>query len=129
MKAAYIDTSWVIAIAFGEAGHERLIAEGERFDRLYSAGLLEAELWSAFGREGVERDPALLAEIDWVLPDRPLSTELGAVLDAGYLRGADAWHVACALFLAGDPAGLSFLTLDDAQEAVARALGFVVSPH
>jgi hypothetical protein len=126
MRVAYLDTSWVLAIAFGEAGHDRLLDEVGHYDRLYSSGLLEAELWSACTREGVERDPGLLAQLGWVLPDRPLSSELARVLDAGYLRGADAWHVACALFLADVPSSVSFLTLDESQGSVARALGFGV---
>jgi len=124
MRVAYLDASWVVAIALGESGHERLEVETERHDRRFSSGLLEAELWSACRREGVPRHADLLSGVHWVLPDRPLSTELGTVLDAGYVRGADAWHLACALFLAGGSTGLAFLTLDRAQGAVARALGF-----
>ena len=126
MKAAYVASSWVVAIAFGEAGHAGLLAEVDRYDRLYSSALLEAELWAACRREGVPQDRELLAQVNWVLPDRPLSEELGVVLDAGYLRGADAWHVACALFLARVPGSMSFLTLDEAQGSVAGALGFEI---
>lgn len=32
-------------------------------------------------------------------PARRLTRELERVLAAGYIRGADAWHVACALYL------------------------------
>ena len=61
-----------------------------------------------------------------VSPDRPLSTELQRVAEAGYLRGADMWHVACALFLSPAPGELTFLTLDEPQRGEARRLGFVV---
>ena len=37
-----------------------------------------------------------------MLPDRPLTHECTKALTAGYLRGADLWHVACALYLAGE---------------------------
>jgi hypothetical protein len=59
-----------------------------------------------------------------VLPDRPLGGEIGVVLSAGYLRGADLWHLASALYLAGNPRNLPFITLDERQEVVARKLGF-----
>ena len=129
MRVACVDTSWAVAIAFGEAGHAALIADLEQHDRLYSAALLEAELWSACKREGVSPVADLLAQLSWLLPDRPPSAELSRVFDAGYLRGADAWHVACALFLADRPSSITFLTLDSAQREVARSLGFVVEPH
>ena len=124
MNAAYMDTSWAVAIAFAEAGHEQLLDRLATFDGVYSSDLLEAEFWSAFAREGVTRDPALLASLHWILPDRPLTPEIARALEAGYLRGADLWHVACALFLAEEPPALTFLTLDASQGEVARRLGF-----
>ena len=48
------------------------------------------------------------------------------MLEAGYLRGADLWHVAHALYVTPCPASLSFVTLDARQGAVAEALGFPV---
>jgi hypothetical protein len=62
--------------------------------------------------------------MSWVMPARPLSGEISRVLSAGYLRGGDAWHVACALFVSPVPAELSFLTMDLQQRRVAAALGF-----
>jgi predicted nucleic acid-binding protein len=124
MKLAYVDTSCLIAIAFGEAGAAALARRLARFDVLAASDLLAAELRSAFLREGVEPDPAFLAALSWVLPDRPLHPEIARVLDSGYVRGADCWHLATALYLAENPATISFLTLDDRQAAVAKALGF-----
>jgi len=95
-----------------------------RFDRLLSAPLLEAELLSALRREGRALDAGWLDVLTWVLPDRPLGPEIGRVLDAGYVPGADCWHLATALYLAPDPRELAFLTLDIQQQKVARALGF-----
>jgi hypothetical protein len=46
------------------------------------------------------------------------------VLGAGYIRGADCWHLATALYLASEPPTLSFLTLDDRQKSIANTLGF-----
>jgi len=46
------------------------------------------------------------------------------VFAAGQVRGADAWHLATALWLTRHPAELPFLTLDARQREVASALGF-----
>ncbi len=95
------------------------------FDELFSSNLLEAEFRASLVREEVDAATDLLSWFTWVLPDQPLGRELGEVLAAGYLRGADLWHVACALFLAGGkPSDLHLLTLDDRQRAVAEQLGF-----
>lgn len=98
----------------------------KRADRLLSSNLLEAELEAAFRREGVERDPTRLPRVDWVLPDRSLGDEIRRVLATGYVRGADCWHLATALFIATDPRQLQFLTLDTRQRDLAKALGFAV---
>jgi predicted nucleic acid-binding protein len=124
MKVAYLDTSCLVAIAFGEAGAAPLARRMARFDVLAASDLLEAELRSAFVREGVEPQLELLTGISWVVPDRPLHEEIASVLAAGYVRGADCWHLACALYVAEDAAAISFLTLDQRQAAVAKRLGF-----
>lgn len=62
--------------------------------------------------------------MSWIIPDCPLHQEIRRVLAAGYVRGADCWHLASALFLAEDPAKLSFLTLHQRQRTVAQMLGF-----
>ncbi len=121
-----MDTSCLLALAFGEPGGATLGRRLPAFDRVLSSNLLEAELRSAFARERVEPAGGFLDWMQWVLPERPLTAELQRVLSAGYVRGADAWHLACALYLAGDPPALAFLTLDARQRAVARALGFTV---
>ena len=63
---------------------------------------------------------------DWIFPDRPLGPEMDTVLEVGYLKGADLWHVATALAAARDPREMSFITLDERQRAVAAELGFCV---
>ncbi len=50
----------------------------------------------------------------------------GRSLTSGYVRGADCWHLATALYLAEDPQKMSFVTVDERQRAVTRALGFQV---
>ena len=124
MTAAYVDTSCFVTIAFGEKGSRALARRLAEFDVLIAANLLEAEFRGALLREEADPTTTFLDGITWVLPDRPLSSEIGRVLSVGYLRGADLWHVACALYLADDPAELPFLTLDERQRAVAGGLGF-----
>ena len=124
MSVAYVDSSVLVALAVGEPTRPMLERRMEEFSTLLSSNLLEAELRSSLSRERRTLDRALLAGIEWVLPDRPLTPEFVAVLAAGYLRGADLWHVASALFIADEPGSLTFLTLDQRQQAVAEALGF-----
>ena len=124
MKLAYVDTSCLVAVAFGEPGAAALARRLGRFDVLAASDLLEAELRSAFVREGVEPEPALVSGFSWVVPDRPLHAEIARVLAAGYVRGADCWHLASALYLAEDPAAISFVPRDGRQAAVAKTLGF-----
>lgn len=124
MKAAYVDTSCILAIAFGERGAAKLEKSLNAFDRLLSSNLLEAELRAAFRRENATVDPAtLLDAISWIHPAEPLTKELETILAHGYVRGADLWHLAVALFV--DPGReISFLTLDERQRNVAARLGF-----
>ncbi len=124
MKAAYVDTSCLVAVAFDERGRRALAKRLRGYDRLVASNLLEAELAATLVREGVGADPSgLLAHLDWLFPDRPLTPEYSRVLSAGYVRGADLWHLACALYLSPDPAQLHFLTLDKRQADLAGKLG------
>ncbi|HEV2641964.1 MAG TPA: PIN domain-containing protein [Candidatus Elarobacter sp.] len=119
-----MDTSCLVAIAFGERGAAGLARRLATFDELVSSNLLEAELRAAFVREAVDADPEALASISWIVPDRPLHAEIARVLEAGYVRGADCWHLATALYLAGHASAITFLTLDARQRDIARVLGF-----
>lgn len=124
MKVAYVDTSCLVAVAFSEAGAARLKRSLASFDILLSSNLLEAELRAALRRENVGADPGdLLSAISWVYPDRPLTAEITMVLGTGYVRGADLWHLAVALFV--DPhREIGFLTLDTRQREISEQLGF-----
>lgn len=124
MNVAYVDTSCLVAIAFGEKGGRAMGRRLKDFDELVSANLLEAELLAAFRREGVAEAADLPVPVSWVIPDRPLSAEIARVLAAGYVRGADCWHLATALYLAETPADITFLSLDTRQMQVAAELGF-----
>ncbi len=129
MTAAYVDTSCLVAIAFDEPGARQVARRLARFDRLVSSNLLEAELRSALLREQVAGDGRLLlAGITWVLPNRPLTREIDRITSIGYLKGADLWHLACALFLEPDVGNLAFVTLDRRQGEIAAKLGFAVRP-
>jgi len=128
-RIAYVDSSVMVALAFGEAGSGALARTLAGFDRLVASNLLEAELRSALAREDVADEPTeMLSGLSWLHPDRPLGVELRRALAAGRLRGADLWQVACALFLAPEPRELAFVTLDARQAEVAAALGFPVLP-
>lgn len=109
---------------FGESGASALKRRLKSFDELVSANLLEAELRATFVRERIPITSALPVPVSWVLPDRPLTEEIARVLGAGYVRGADCWHLATALYLAEEPQAISFVTVDARQKTVASALGF-----
>lgn len=126
MSAADVDTSVLTAVAFDEPGAEALARRLQEFSDLLSSNLLEAELRAAFVREHLDFQESAIAQIEWVLPDRSLAPEFAAVLEAGYLRGADLWHVAMALYVSPQPGSLSFATLDARQSAVAGTLGFTI---
>ena len=124
MEGTYVDASAILAIAFQEPGYEVVKQRLQGFPRLRSSHLLEAELRAAHARNNVIFDPGFIAGIEWIAPFRPLSREIAAALEIGYLRGADLWHVAVALYQADNPREVAFMTLDGRQRAVAAALGF-----
>ena len=124
MTIAYVDTSALVAAAFGEPGSDSMAQRLNGFTGIVSSNLLEAELRSAYARERRRFDADRLSRVDWIMPNRPLSPEIAVVLDTGYMRGADLWHMATALYLAPDPSELYFITLDKRQQATASILGF-----
>ena len=131
MNEIFTDTSALVALLFEEPGSFEIRRLFATLDQVYASNLLEAEVRGAAVREDVgQREvDSFLAKVKWVLPERPLSQELRAVSSCGvHLKGADAWHLACALYLAGDPSLLPFLTLDGDQAEAATRLGFKVLP-
>lgn len=62
-----------------------------------SCNLPEAEMCGAFARRELGFDAAAPSDIEWIIPDRSLTREFEVALAAGYLRGADLWHLATAL--------------------------------
>ena len=123
--SAYVDSSVLLTMAFEEPDAEDVARRLASYPRWVSSNLLEAEVRSALAREGNEFDADLLARIRWVMPTRPLSPEIAAALRVGYLRGADLWHIASALYAAQAMPELAFITLDRRQERIAAGLGFV----
>ena len=124
MSIAYVDSSSLVAIAFREPRGGEVRDRLNGFSRVVSSNLLEAELRAVYAREDSPFPPRLVANIEWILPPRSIGQEIEAVLLAGYLRGADLWHLACALYVSDRPGELAFVTLDQRQREVAQSLGF-----
>ena len=126
---ALVDSSCYVAVAFQEPGWKGVVDSLASCEELVACPLLEAEVAAALRRVAAELDlQSFLAGIFWVLPDRPLSAEIARVLEGGHLRGADAWHLAHALWLAPDTQELSVYTLDEPQRRAAMRLGFDAPP-
>lgn len=126
MNVAYIDSSCVVARLFSEPGSDAIAARIATFDAVCASALLEAEVRAALAREHAPLDEDALDPVNWIHPARRLEAEIGRVLQAGYLKGADAWHLACALYFFESPAVGTFLTLDGPQRSVAELLGFQI---
>jgi len=129
LKVGYIDTSAVVAEFFSHVATENVGFQFKKLGFVYSSNLLEAEFWATLKREGIEDDAIrILDPIRWIYPERPLTGEIERVLKHGYIRGADLYHLATALFMTPDPSKTCFLTLDHRQSELARAIGFRVFP-
>lgn len=126
MSAAYVDSSVIVAIAFEERSWGEVDRQIGAFDNLWASNLLEAEVRAAYARTGIAFDVKVLSGMRWIIPDRPLTSEISMVTKTGYVKGADLWHLATALYMTPDPSQVAFITLDERQGEVARALGFRV---
>ena len=125
LPTAYADTSALLAVALEEPTGAVTAQRLAQFPRLVASNLLEAEMRAAFGRLRLEFDDGLLSDIEWIFPDRPLTKEIEDALSVAYLRGADLWHIATALYVKDTVIGeMTFVTLDNRQRAVAANLGF-----
>jgi len=105
MKTAYLDTSLVVAILLKEPGAERLSVTLDGYDMLFSSPLLEAELKSTLFREKCDLtlSDLYLERLELVIADRFLGKEISTILNHYYLRGADLYHLATALFVFPKP--------------------------
>jgi uncharacterized protein with PIN domain len=124
VAAAYVDSSCLVAIAFGEPSARKAAKALRRHSPLLASNLVEAEVRAALAREDTPVGSDIFEGISWVFPDRALSAELQRALEHGRLHGADLWHVACALYLDPTASELVFLSLDVPQQRTAAALGF-----
>lgn len=127
MTAAYLDSSFLLAILFAEPRSAALCRKLAGFDRVFSSDLLVAECLSAASRERIDPATVLvsLRSVSLILPPRSLEAEILEASAHGHLRGADLWHVACALFVAAAARSeLAFLSRDEPQRKVAGRLGF-----
>ena len=71
----------------------------------------------------------MLDAVSLIATSGSLVEECSQVLELGYLRGADLWHLATAIFVAGQHRDeLIFISLDDRQRGQAKKLGFGVWP-
>ena len=115
MATAYVDTSALIAVVFDEPSGIDIRRRLDGFDSLVSSNLLEAEVRSTFVRENLAFDPSVFFGIEWLYADEPLTAQFTIALAVGYLRGADLWHVAVALYAYPRTDEVTFVTLDRQQ--------------
>lgn len=127
MSTAYTDSSFFLSMILGQTDSSDLRVVFAGYDRVVSGDLIVAECLSLARREAMDVDAVLAAldSVSLVHPARSLATEIRQALDEAYLRGADVWHVACALFVAADTQSeIAFLSRDRSQRRVANHLGF-----
>ena len=125
MNIAYADASVFVALAFHEPEASRMRRRMLEFELVVTSTLTEAEVLSAITREQVNVQASPLLGAQLIGSSEPLTPEIEQVLRAGYLRGADCWHVAVALNFSPDR-DLTFLSLDKPQRAIAAKLGFKI---
>jgi hypothetical protein len=123
----YLDTSAAVKLVVAETGSralQRWMTDHE--DEMLSSDLLRTELLRAVRRgapDQVERARLVLDAI--TLVTMPTSTfERAAALDAELLRSLDALHLAVALELGDELAGI--VTYDDRLAEAARGYGITV---
>lgn len=116
----------LISVCFKEHGYDVVQKVLNQADHVYSSGLAEAEIMAACARESVPyaQVEEALGKLIFTYPSRSLKHELETVFASGYLRGADAHHLATALFLDPTTKFLRFLTADKRQSELAAKLGF-----
>jgi len=126
MKHLYVDSSVIVSLMFSEKGAPTYKKQIIQADNAFSSVLLEAEVLAAARREGLALSWAaeFIQAVSLVFPDRSLSRELKTILEKDYCRGADACHLATALYLDPEAKSLGFLTADQNQKDLAKKLGF-----
>jgi len=128
MKAVYVDTSVLVSLYFEEEtpqneSFKKILNSAEE---VLSSSLIESEFLSVLSREKLAFSEGVqfLRQVSLVLPDRSLTPEFQRIFSTGFLRGADAHHLACALYLDPTATELVFLTADLQQKDMAKQLNF-----
>ena len=124
MKTIYVDTSVIAGILLENPGHEKYQNSIQNEDRIVSSALLEAELCSVAAREKISPKELekFLIGIELIHTTRSLLKEYRRILTSGYVKGADAFHIATALYLDPELKELKFLTADSRQKEVIKKL-------
>jgi len=124
----YVDTSVLAAITLEEPGFKKYLEKLQITKEAISSFFIEAEFLSLCYRESLDiakvKDNLCLLSL--VQPEGSLEREILAILQKGYLRGADLYHLAVALYLDPNCKELEFFTVDTQQKRVARKIGFKV---
>lgn len=130
MKAMriYVDTSVVIGVYFREKEYQRMRTTLSEAADVLSSSLLVAEMASTFKREEIDMvflEPCVQS-ISIYYPNASLLPYYKKILTQGYCRGANLFHLACAMQLDPEVKELSFATHDSQQKKLAEKLGFRV---
>lgn len=128
MKFFYIDTSVLVSLMLKQGPYGSFKKQLQSADDVISSQLIESELMSVCRREEVDLEIAFeyLNKVSLIIPDRSLRREITATLKHGYCRGADLFHLSCALYIDPNASELHFLTADDKQKDLAKKMGFKV---
>lgn len=128
MKVAYLDSSVIIALLLEEGPSKQIRKTLTSFKKLYSASLLEAEVLATAKRENIDLSFAysFISPIGLLFSEQSLQKEYEEIFSLGYCRGADAYHLASALFLDPEKSNLFFFTLDEKQKLIAKKMGFKI---
>lgn len=126
MKRIYVDSSAIAAILLIEEKASQYQKFLDHAEEVVSSSLLEAEIYSVAARERVDSHllEKTLSHISISIPERTLRREYSLIFSHGYCRGADAHHIATAMYLDPTCRVLTFLTADRSQKEMARKVGF-----
>jgi predicted nucleic acid-binding protein len=128
LKAAYIDSSVIIAASLNQLTKSDKFFEICEEYEFFSSYLLAAETYSAMKREKFPLKVAqpFIERANFL--SRPIHAELFKKgLKKAYVRGADLYHIATALLIRENYSSqISFFSLDSKQSEVAKKCGLKV---
>ena len=129
MRTVYLDSSVLVALLFEETLPKRYDRWLDFKGSYYSSYLLEAEIYASAAREGfsLEKAGEFIERVSLIIPEGSLKKEYLRIFGMGYCRGADACHLATALYLDPTAENLVFLTADEKQANMARKIGFQIA--